>query len=76
MLPECPSSIFTRNMYPISCIAIFASAIKFLKKCTNQLNKKDAKDGLLRVDFALTILIGKVCQKWNVSSLIANSRLV
>ena len=76
MLPECPSSIFTRNMYPISCIAIFASAINFLKKCTNQLHLKDAKDGLLKEDSALTILMGTVCQKWNVSSVIANSRLV
>ena len=36
----------------------------------------DAKDGLPRVDSFLTILIGKVCQKWNVPSVIENSRLV
>ena len=35
-----------------------------------------AKDGLLRVDSVLTILIGKVCQKCNVPSVVTNSRLV
>ena len=36
----------------------------------------DAKDGLPSVDSVLTILIGKVCQKWNVPSVIENSSLV
>ena len=57
----------------------FAWAVNFFTKCTNQLNKKSKKwmrDSLPRVGSVLKILIGKVCQKCNVSSVIVNSRLV
>ena len=60
------------------CYRCFGNKLltEMYKSAEQEAEEMDAKDGLLRVDSALTILIGKVCQKWNVSSVIANSRLV
>ena len=60
------------------CYRCFGNKLltEMYKSAEQEAEEMDTKDGLLRVDSALTILIGKVCQKWNVSSVIANSRLV
>ena len=45
------------------------------KSAEQEAEEMYAKDGLPRVDSVLTTLMGKVCQKCSVPSVIANSRL-
>ena len=46
------------------------------KSVEQEVEEMDERDSLPRVSSVLKILIGKVCQKCNVSSVIVNSRLV
>ena len=46
------------------------------KSAEQEVEEMDERDSLPRVGSVLKILIGKVCQKCNVSSVIVNSRLV
>ena len=46
------------------------------KSAEQEVEEMDERDSLPRVGSVLKILIGKVCQKCNVPSVIVNSRLV
>jgi len=43
LLSACPSSKFTRNTCLVSCFSVFALAVNFFTKHTNQLKKKPMK---------------------------------
>ena len=72
--------IATHSMIPffrsISTSKASKLPYEMYKAAEQEAEEMYAKDGLPRVDSVLTILIGKVCQKCDVPSVVANARLV
>lgn len=60
------------------CVLCLGSKLLYemYKSAEQEAEEMDERDSLPRVDSVLKILIGKVCQKCNVPSVIVNSRLV